>query len=768
MPVVPTYVPVPVECPKETNDDRSSRGSEGLAPLPHSCIQFLLRRRAVDDAPTTTMVLAVVERTEDRRSQFHYHDKEDNMMFQDTKLNQREDIGEYAVKSLRCFASNCCKSSRRQCHSHSPFFASSPYETTAIKYRHLIGYLQEQTSLIAELESILVKMEPRHNSPMTATTTTTTQSVIYFLRDLQIKNKQMIQSQNIMIPVVLGETQTPSTPLPFASSSSSPARVSYEIEDFQDRKTSARSRSTHKGGPSSSSSSHQLVDETSPKYRATGYYETNISIAQRGTASTAKRGGSTKAATTADPPSNSGHRLVHFGDHLLGGGGGGEPSESLLLTSNDDDDDEEGSSLPPTVIASHRKRMTIVQEPSNPLPKLAIAATMSSPTQPRSRKKTICPPTQVRLSDFDSSMSVISEIGTSPVHAYHRHRPPYEEPEEEPMAAAVAIDKEEEESSHNNNNNMEDDSWSTETPFFDRFRVDYDPTNPRQVIVRPNPRQSRRGKLAERQIMAQQRPLQATIDENAPLDLSSQQKPSPRPADQPRTSGLRDVFRAKETVSPGKQTVTPSSRNSFAVAHNETTDQEETQRAFLDSGIDEAGEFSTAARNVPARSLSTRSSQRRPPLTAIGRRDHRPSHRARSFKSLPSSLLLYAEAQLLANAIPQILPIGREEYNAAPRIVHLQVSLDLLEAVIDILNRKIEDSVADRPIQVKRMHICENDLLLMCRDLLLLLDEDESQNCKNVLSALCYFQRLWLRTPLVPGELAVFDLIFDETGSGQD
>jgi hypothetical protein len=609
-------------------------------------------------------------------------------------------------------------------------------------------------------------MEPRHNSPMTATTTTTTtQSVIYFLRDLQIKNKQMIQSQSMVM-----ETQTPSTPLPFASSSSSPARVSYEIEDIQDRKKTTRStRSTHKGGPSSSSSSRQLVDETSPKYPATGaekysYCESNISIAQRGTASSAKRGGSAKGATTADPPSNSSHRLVHFGD-LMVGGGGGEPSESLLLTSNDDD--EEGSSLPPTVIASHRKRIVTQppvqqEQPSNPLPKLAIAATMS-PTQPRSREKTICPPTQVRVSDFDSSMSVISEIGASPVHSYRR-RPPYE-PIEEPTAAAVATDKNEE-LSHNNTNSMEDDSWSTETPFFDRFRVDYDPTNPRQVIVRPNPRQSRRGKLAERQIMAQQRPLQATIDENAPLDLSSQQKPSPRQADQPR-SGFRDVFRAKETLSPG-HTVAPASRDSFAVAHNETKDQEENRRAFQHSVIDEAGEVSTAARNVPARSLSTRSSQRRPPLTAIGRRDHRPSHRARSFKSLPSSLLLYAEAQLLANAIPQILPIGREEYNSAPRIVHLQVSLDLLEAVIDILNRKIEDSVADRPIQVKRMHICENDLLLMCRDLLLLLDEDESQNCKNVLSALCYFQRLWLRTPLVPGEPAVFDIIFDETGSGQD
>jgi hypothetical protein len=63
----------------------------------------------VVDDPTTTMVLAV--RTEDRRSQFHYHGKED-MMFQDTELNQREDIGEYGLKSLRCFSSNCRKSSR--------------------------------------------------------------------------------------------------------------------------------------------------------------------------------------------------------------------------------------------------------------------------------------------------------------------------------------------------------------------------------------------------------------------------------------------------------------------------------------------------------------------------------------------------------------------------------------------------------------------------------------------------------------------------------
>jgi hypothetical protein len=171
------------------------------------------------------------------------------------------------------------------------------------------------------------------------------------------------------------------------------------------------------------------------------------------------------------------------------------------------------------------------------------------------------------------------------------------------------------------------------------------------------------------------------------LDLSSKQKPSPRQAYLP-SSGFRDVFRAKETVSPG-HTVAPSSRHSFAVAHNETTDQEENQRAFHYSGINEAGEVSTSARNVQTRSLS--SSQRRPPLTAIGRHDHRSAHRARSSKSLPSSLLLYSEAQLLANAIPQILPVGREEYNAAPRLVHLQVSLDLLEAVIDILNRKIED-----------------------------------------------------------------------------
>jgi hypothetical protein len=39
------------------------------------------------------MVVAV-ERNEDRRSQFHYHDKED-MMLQETKLNQREDIGKH-------------------------------------------------------------------------------------------------------------------------------------------------------------------------------------------------------------------------------------------------------------------------------------------------------------------------------------------------------------------------------------------------------------------------------------------------------------------------------------------------------------------------------------------------------------------------------------------------------------------------------------------------------------------------------------------------
>jgi hypothetical protein len=54
----------------------------------------------------------------------------------------------------------------------------------------------------------------------------------------------------------------------------------------------------------------------------------------------------------------------------------------------------------------------------------------------------------------------------------------------------------------------------------------------------------------------------------------------------------------------------------------------------------------------------------------------------------------------------------------------------------------------------------------MCRDLLssLSLENDypHTSNGKNVLSALCYFQRLWMRTPLESGTPAVFDIIFDD------
>lgn len=371
-------------------------------------------------------------------------------------------------------------------------------------------------------------------------------------------------------------------------------------------------------------------------------------------------------------------------------------NEQYLMTSSEEDDETE-QDMPPTVIAPHRKRTTI-HETRDQSPTLPI----SSP-KPRSHRKTIRPPAQVKVSESDA-LSVLSEIATSPGRTYRRQH--------EVLEDAVHYAP------------TDDDTWSTVTPYFDRFRVEYDPKNPRKVIVRPNPRQSRRGKQEELMY------ARTVIDENAPVDFS---KTVVRPQRRPSN----DIFRTKPAPSVAtKGGSRPATEKTQSISTN----------------------YDGREALIPMQPTTRMSNNRmQPPLTTIGRRGERASRRDRPTKSLPSSLLLYTQAQL-EHRIPRIIPISREEYDLAPRLVHLQVAHDHLAKLIDMMNHKIESSVADRQDTITRIHLTEKDLLMMCHDLF----EDDERLYKNMISALCHFQRLCKRSSKTESGVAVFDIILDE------
>lgn len=222
---------------------------------------------------------------------------------------------------------------------------------------------------------------------------------------------------------------------------------------------------------------------------------------------------------------------------------------------------------------------------------------------------------------------------------------------------------------------------TTETPVLDRYRLDPDDQSPHGLVVVPNQRGSSKKKIKK----------------------VYRKSPYPKQPPTPRIDENAPLNLDESTV--GSPLV-----------------------AF-------------SASRKPLTSIGDRLAKR---LVALDEQDRR---------SLAPSLM-YASAALVispsygetavSSSLPFLRSISQSEYHAAPRLIHLQVSLDEVQMAVTALNDAIGQAVQNnRPGAVARVHVASGEIhrILESRGL------EQERKRKNLIYALTFFQRLVMKIP---------------------
>ena len=108
---------------------------------------------------------------------------------------------------------------------------------------------------------------------------------------------------------------------------------------------------------------------------------------------------------------------------------------------------------------------------------------------------------------------------------------------------------------------------------------------------------------------------------------------------------------------------------------------------------------------------------------------------------------------------PFVRSVSKDEYDAAARIIHLQVSLEEIVSAVDALNDAIRQAVGS--MQIAHVHVAESEAHLIFQSF----GFDDDRKRKSLLFALCNFHCLLTRQPDNSSNNCVKDdTIFDVVG----
>jgi hypothetical protein len=277
---------------------------------------------------------------------------------------------------------------------------------------------------------------------------------------------------------------------------------------------------------------------------------------------------------------------------------------------------------------------------------------------------------------------------------------------------------------------------SDETPVLDRYRIDFDDKNPHGFRVVPNERRERREKNVEFSLKAspavstrvyRKTPFKhetPTIDENIPLKENADNTPPTR-----LSSFVKSPTDPTSALFPDKN-----------------------ESPLLNKDIRKR------FHSLPTSLLPTTAELSKPKANTSFHSDTLPSdeghyspdvNESQSFKeerkrfhSLSPSLL-YAQAELastMARPKVSISPITAQEYESAPRIVKMQVTLADVQGAVEILNERL--ALHTSPIR-------ENEAKLLLMPM-------PDRKSKAVLMSLCHWRRLLMTRK---GQTIVFDVV---------
>jgi len=308
---------------------------------------------------------------------------------------------------------------------------------------------------------------------------------------------------------------------------------------------------------------------------------------------------------------------------------------------------------------------------------------------------------------------------------------------------------------------------STETPVLDRYRLVKDDQSPHGFVVLPNERRQHTSSFSKKKNKKteaaaspsspgfpssgdqsstkknyrrtphpkknKQLPSTPRIDENAPLNLSSA---------------------AAAAVSP----VLESGPQAFVPLTRTPRTDENRDRTKCLVALDDRDRRSLAPSLLQANGTS--------PPTVPTRRD---SLSIRSnLKSPPTSTMMTAHETEIASHLPFLRPVTKPEFDVAPRIIHLQVTFDEVEAAAAALNDAIRQALRFQKPAIARVHVADSEvhriLRLACTSNHGCAAFEEDRKRKSLLFALCHFGRLRMRRPTASSEEEERELVYDVVG----
>lgn len=289
---------------------------------------------------------------------------------------------------------------------------------------------------------------------------------------------------------------------------------------------------------------------------------------------------------------------------------------------------------------------------------------------------------------------------------------------------------------------------STETPVLDRYRLVHDDESPHGFVVLPNPRGLLHSKKKKKKAYRkspypkqkhQQQPSTPRIDENAPLNLLEESSFGIASSSTPYVA---------ETVS--RTPLTSLCRS----ASKRLVDLDEWDRRSLAPSLLYARHAASPILPSPNYKGNNAVSPKQPPPVTVA-----------------------------SSVLPFLRSITKAEYDAAPRLIHLQVSLDELRMAVAALNDAIGQAAVDAVHNIQSPHShhfggtggAGADCVVASRDVHVASTEahrilsdysccfEQERKRKSLLFALCYCKRLRMRLPTSAssGEEIVYDVVGD-------